>query len=387
VALVRDTRSSGPEVLAALVEGLGDVAVDAGVVPTAGLSALLAAGHAEAGIAITASHNPHHDNGLKILGAAGGKLDDALQDALEAEIEIQRGCAPLHAVPQRLNGPSIWADAVCAALPGDWNLRGVRIAVDAAHGSGWEAAPALLERLGAQVVSIGCSPDGRNINDGVGALHPEALGDAVRSSGAQAGIALDGDADRCVLVDRAGRAVDGDALLLLLAREPGLVGTVMCNAALETALSARGIDFVRTPVGDRYVAEEMKKRGWPVGGEPSGHVLLADGLPTGDGLLTGLRALSGGMDLGVRLQNWTPSPQAQASIRTHGKPDLEKIPGLLELSREAEAGSAQRVLLRWSGTEPKLRVLVEAEVQETADQWAGRLVACVVAAGLTDGGR
>jgi len=386
VAVVRDTRSSGPEVLTALVEGLGDVAVDAGVVPTAGLSALLAAGHADAGVAITASHNPHYDNGLKVMGAEGGKLDDALQEALESEIETQRGCAPLSAVPQRMDGPSIWADAVCAVLPGGWNLRGVRISVDAAHGSGWEVAPALLERLGAQVVAIGCSPDGRNINEGVGALHPETLQDAVRSSGAQAGIALDGDADRCVLVDGAGRVVDGDALLLLLAREPGLVGTVMCNAALETALADRGIAFVRTPVGDRYVAEEMKQRGWPVGGEPSGHVLLADGLPTGDGLLTGLLALSGGVDLAGRLVGWMPSPQAQASVRTHEKPDLASIPGLLELSQKAEAGSAQRVLLRWSGTEPKLRVLVEAETQETADEWANRMVACVVSAGLADDG-
>ncbi len=385
VAMVRDTRASGPDVQAALVEGLGDIAVDAGVVPTAGLSALLAGGHADLGVAITASHNPFYDNGLKILGGDGGKLDDEERAALEEGIAAERGCSPLRATAQRIDGPSLWADAVCAALPDGWNLSGVRVVLDAAHGAGWEVAPALLNRLGAQVITVGCAPDGQNINEGVGALHPEALVRAVRSAGARVGIALDGDADRCLLVDETGHVVDGDGLLLLLARPPGLVGTVMCNAALEGALSAKGIDFVRTPVGDRHVAQEMKRLGWPVGGEPSGHVLLADGLPTGDGLLTGLRALAGGVDLSHRLADWQPSPQVQVSIRTLVKPSLEEIPGLLELAAQAEEGAAQRVLLRWSGTEPKLRVLVEAEALEDARLWADRLVAHVASAGLTQG--
>jgi phosphoglucosamine mutase len=382
--MVRDTRASGPAVQAALVEGLGDIAVDAGVVPTAGLSAILAGGHADVGVAITASHNPFHDNGLKVLGADGGKLDDGEQAALEEEIAAQRGCSPLTATPTRIDGPSLWADAVCAALPTGWNLSGVRVVVDAAHGAGWEVAPALLGRLGAQVIPVGCAPDGQNINEGVGALHPEELVRAVRSAGAQVGIALDGDADRCLLVDETGRVVDGDGLLLLLARAPGLVGTVMCNSALGRALSDKGIGFVRTSVGDRQVAQEMKRLGWPVGGEPSGHVLFSDGLPTGDGLLTGLRALAGGVDLSQRLVHWQPSPQVQVSIRTGKKPPLEDIPGLLELAAEAEAGGAQRVLLRWSGTEPKLRVLVEAEDLEDATLWADRLVAQVASAGLTE---
>lgn len=385
VAMVRDTRASGPAVQAALVEGLGDIAVDAGVVPTAGLSAVLAAGHADRGVAITASHNPFHDNGLKVLGADGGKLDDAEQAALEREIEAQRGCSPLVATVDRQDGASLWAEAVCAALPSDWNLSGVRVALDAAHGAGWEVAPMLLKHLGAQVITVGCEPDGKNINEGVGALHPEALVRAVQSAGAQVGIGLDGDADRCLLVDEKGGVVDGDGLLLLLARPPGLVGTVMCNAALEGALAAKGIEFVRTAVGDRHVAQEMKRLGWPVGGEPSGHVLLEDGLPTGDGLLTGLRALVGGVTLSNRLSRWQPSPQAQVSIRTLQKPPLEDIPGLLELVALAEEGDVQRVLLRWSGTEPKLRVLVEAAALEDATRWAHQLVAHVVSAGLTEG--
>jgi len=384
VAIVRDTRESGPEILKAVLEGVGDVALDGGVLPTAGLSAILEAGLARYGIAITASHNPWHDNGLKVMGPGGGKLDDEAQSSLEQEVEARMDCVPHPVCSGELDGERIWMDAVLGALPAGWNLQDVTIVLDAAHGAAWRVGPRLLRGLGAKVVEMGTEPDGRNINQGVGALHPEALGVRVREESAQVGIGLDGDADRCVLVDSTGRVVDGDGLMLLLAQPPGLVGTVMCNAALDAALAARDIAMVRTGVGDRQVAARMSALGWPVGGEPSGHVLFADGLPTGDGLLTGLRALVGGLDIASRLADWRPSPQALRAVRVREKPELATIPGLMALVTEAENSSAQRVFLRWSGTEPVLRILVEASLREDAESWAGRVVKCVRGSGLAD---
>ncbi|MEE2751750.1 MAG: phosphoglucosamine mutase [Myxococcota bacterium] len=384
VAIVRDTRESGPEILKAVLEGVGDVALDGGVLPTAGLSAILEADLATYGVAITASHNPWHDNGLKVMGPGGVKLDDGVQSCLEQEIEAHMDCVPYPVSAGELDGEQVWMDAVLAALPAGWNLQDVTIVLDAAHGAAWRVGPKLLQRLGARVLEMGTEPDGRNINQGVGALHPEALGARVREESAQVGIGLDGDADRCVLVDSTGTVVDGDGLMLLLAEPPGLVGTVMCNAALEAALAAKDIALVRTGVGDRQVAARMQDLNWPVGGEPSGHVLFADGLPTGDGLLTGLRALVGGLDLSARLSDWCPSPQSLRAVRVREKPEWTAIDGLMGLVEQAENSSAQRVFIRWSGTEPVLRILVEAVAREDAETWADRMVECVRSAGLTD---
>jgi phosphoglucosamine mutase len=249
--------------------------------------------------------------------------------------------------------------------------------LDTAHGAAFKTGPRLLAALGIEVHLIGAAPNGRNINSGVGALHPELLQAAVSAQNCVAGIGLDGDADRCTLVDSRGDVVHGDALLLLLAKAPGLVGTVMCNTALEVALADRGLGFCRTAVGDRNVQIEMKKRDWSVGGEPSGHVLLADALPTGDGLVTGLRVLARGVDLQHRLDGWAPMPAVQVAVSVESKPPLRENKSIQALLAEAEAQLNGRILLRYSGTEPKLRVLVEAKDLEVAQKWCDRVLAVI----------
>ncbi len=387
VAVVRDTRASGAEVQAALLAGLGDHALICGVLPTPGLSALLATGVAEAGVAITASHNPWQDNGLKVLGPGGRKLDPDDEAAL-AEAMAWAAPAGVPAFPLELaDAESRYLAAVRAVLPpGTW-LDGARIVFDGAHGAAWRVGPTLLRALGAEVVPVGCAPDGRNINEGVGAVHPELAAVLVHEAEADCGIVVDGDGDRVVLIDRTGDVLDGDAVLLLLAPPvgrasfpaDGVVGTVMSNVALEQALAERGLDFARAAVGDRNVAIEMAVRGWNLGGEPSGHVLLSDGLPTGDGLVTALRVLSGGLDLAERLGGWAPAPSASVSGRVAARPALE---GLLEVElalERARSRGAARIVLRYSGTEPKLRVLVEAGTQDLADALAGALLGEVLA--------
>ncbi len=384
VGVVRDTRGSGPALTAALAGGAGPATRDFGVLPTPALSVLLAADLADVGVAVTASHNPAADNGLKVLGPGGTKLHPATEAALEAEVlACLDEVPPQPGVPQDHRGVGFetYVVALRQALPaGPW-LAGHRIALDAAHGAAFRTAPALLEALGAEVVARGVRPTGDNINDGCGALHPEALAAVVVAEGCEAGLALDGDADRCVLVDGGGRVVDGDALLLLLARPPGLVGTVMCNQALELALAERGVDFARVGVGDREVALELERRGWPVGGEPSGHVLLGDGLPTGDGLLTGLRALAGGLDLAQRLGGYVPHPQAVATVVVDRKPPLSELPVL----QAALAGLTGRAVVRYSGTEPKLRLLVEAGELGVAEAELSALLEAVECSGLPAG--
>jgi phosphoglucosamine mutase len=384
--IVRDTRESGPALLAALVEGAGGAAVDLGVLPTPALSAALAAGPARVGVAVTASHNPWHDNGLKVAGEGGGKLTPDEEAAVEADLQRALVEGPPAVSGGALAGAgwsfseSDYLDALLACLPADFSLAGVTVALDCAHGAAWRTAPAALARLGARVVAVGVAPDGRNINAGVGALHPESVAAAVVESGAQVGIALDGDGDRCALVDAGGRPVDGDALLWLLARPPGLVGTVMCNGALEARLKAAGVGFARAPVGDRNVALEMAARGWPVGGEPSGHALLAEGLPTGDGLLTALTVLAGGLDLAGRLAGWALYPQHSTAVRVAARPPLADFPAVAAAEAAARAGGATRVVLRYSGTEPKLRVLVEAPDAALARALNEALTAATLAA-------
>jgi phosphoglucosamine mutase len=342
---------------------------------------LVAAGLADAGIAITASHNPAHDNGLKVVGAEGCKLDTATEAALERGLQraLESGNWGRGSIQERhAEGQERYESAVLAALPkGRW-LLDRKIAVDCAHGAAWKTAPRILEALGAQVVRLGCEPDGENINAGVGAMHPEVLAGLVRAESCDAGIALDGDADRCVLVASDGSVLDGDALLLLLAVGPGVVGTIMCNEALAQALRRRGMDLVRTPVGDRHIAQEMRRSGWPIGGEPSGHVLLGDGLPTGDGLLTGLRILSGGLDLGHRLVDWKPHAQASATVVVSARPPLAQLAPL----QWALGKLTGRAVVRYSGTEPKLRLQVEAAQAEVAESELQSLLQAVRASGL-----
>lgn len=378
IPIVRDTRESGPEVLRALEQGLGDRGVDHGVLPTPALSAILASTPSEVGIAVTASHNPWKDNGLKVLGRDGGKLSpeqEARIDAALDEVLAQGGGAVQAKGAMKIGerGAEIYLEAQRACLGTLESLRTRKIAVDAAHGAGVGSAKRLLHALEIEAVFLGDEPTGQNINDQVGALHPEGLQKLVKSERCVAGIALDGDADRCTLVDHRGEVVHGDALLLLLAQPPGLVGTVMCNSALEGALDARGIDFHRSGVGDRNVQLAMQARGWCVGGEPSGHVLLEDALPTGDGLITGLRALSGGWNLEERLGGFKPFPDAQVAVPVPSKPPLADLVQVQNVLKKAEHSLEGRVLLRYSGTEPKLRILVEAADREEALRWCVRL--------------
>ena len=378
--LARDTRESGPALAKAVARGAGGEVLDLGVLPTPAASALLAEGWGAAAVVITASHNPWFDNGLKVLGAGGVKLSDAEEAALAREMATPRhhNAAQLHRVP--CEGDRAYERLVIERAPAPWRLKGVKIALDAAHGAAARTAPSILRALGVELVVIGDAPDGKNINEGVGAVHPEALAQLVRETGAAVGIALDGDGDRCQLIDADGELVDGDALLLLLARAPGVVGTVMSNAALERALLGRGLGFARAAVGDRYVAEELSRRGWRVGGEPSGHVLLAEGFPTGDGLLTALFALADGVNLKERLRGFRPDPQALLAVPVAQKTPLDAVPELAVIEAEARAAGVSRVLLRYSGTEPKLRVMVEAPELSLAQSWAQRLALAAQAA-------
>lgn len=375
IPIVRDTRESGDEILASLEQGLGRMGVDYGVMPTPALSAILRDGEGVAGIAITASHNPWQDNGLKVLGPGGGKLAPAVEQAIDIALVRSMDLSPVEGGLQKGQGEEIYLAAQLKAIGDASALSGKRIALDTAHGAAYKTGPRLLDALGIESVLIGGAPTGRNINLGVGALHPEGLRATVLKANCVAGIGLDGDADRCALIDARGEVIHGDALLLLLARSPGLVGTVMCNTALESRLKERGIQFCRTAVGDRNVQLEMAARGWMVGGEPSGHVLLADALPTGDGLVTGLRALVGGVDLAARLNGWTPLPAVQVAVPVDAKPPLAENALIQAILAEAERQLNGRVLLRYSGTEPKLRVLVEAESLSVAQQWVDRIVA------------
>ncbi len=383
VGIARDTRESGGVIEHHVAAGQGVEHHSCGVLPTAAASTLVAAGVVDAAVVITASHNPWQDNGLKVIGPGGRKLDATAEQALAERLEKHLADPP-RASPSTWSieprARRIYLDALAAALPsGQW-LRGARIAVDCAHGAATWTAPQILEGLGAEVVPLGVAPDGRNINRARGALHPEALARQVRHAHCDAGIALDGDADRCVLVTGSGRVVDGDALLLLLARGPGVVGTVMCNQALAIALADRGMDLVRTGVGDRQVAQELARLGWQVGGEPSGHVLFSDGLPTGDGMLTGLRALAGGVDLDARLAGWQPHAQARAAVVVAHRPPLRSLGPL----QDALAALEGRAVVRYSGTEPKLRLQVEGTTADDADRELQLLLDAVAASGLRE---
>jgi len=386
IAIIRDTRESGVGITAALGDSLRGEGIDYGVLPTPALSALLADGVAAAGVAITASHNPWHDNGLKVLGPGGEKLEPEVEAALDAA--LSRGGAPPYSsagLPTRRadDGEARYLAALLAAVPEGLRLDGVIVALDCANGAAHRTAPAALEALGATVIPVAASPSGRNINADVGAASEvglRALSALVIERGAAVGVALDGDGDRCALVDAEGRVLDGDALLWLLARPPGLVGTIMCNSALEDRLLEQGVGFARAQVGDRNVAIEMARRGWTVGGETSGHVLLTDGLPTGDGLLTAIRVLAGGVDLSARLRGWSLYPCAERSVAVRAKPPLSGLPAVAAAIARVQRDGARRVVLRYSGTEPKLRVLVEAAGQAAADAWLEALLAETLAA-------
>lgn len=374
VLIGRDTRESGPALCAALAQGLtagGARPIDAGVLPTAALSALSPARGAAAALMVTASHNAWPDNGVKVLGADGRKYTES--SALEASFdqlgEVRAAALPPCAPPLDPDPLGPWR----AAMPRP-DLGGLRLLLDCAHGAAVAAAPPLLEALGAELVLRGCAPTGRNINEGVGALHPPSAAE-LRAAGCALAVCLDGDADRIALVDAIAGPLDGDDLLWLLAGRPGapvggpVVGTVMSNGGLDGALSGR---LRRAAVGDQHLWAEMLASGAVIGAEPSGHVLFTDGLPTGDGLYAALRALAavtepdGRPRLPLPVGGWQRWAQASRKLPDRGRPALER----LRAPAAAEA-AGMRVVVRYSGTEPLLRVLVEGPAEPGA--WADRI--------------
>ncbi|HEX8498752.1 MAG TPA: phosphoglucosamine mutase, partial [Actinomycetales bacterium] len=394
VLIGKDTRISGYMLESALEAGFASAGVDVlltGPLPTPGVAYLTRALRLDLGVVISASHNPFADNGIKFFSARGRKLPDEWEAAVERALEAEVAWADSRTLGRARrveDAAGRYIEFCQSTVGGEFTLRGLRIVVDGAHGAAYQVAPAVFHELGAEVISIGCSPDGFNINDGVGATAPAALVDAVLQHGAVFGVALDGDGDRVQIVDGAGRLYNGDELLAVLAFDrqeqgapvPGVVGTQMTNLAVEQALVARGIQVVRAKVGDRYVLEELLKRGWALGGEGSGHLLDLDRHTTGDGIVSALLVLQAVVRSGRSLADWlapvTLYPQTLLNVRVTG--DATAADGLLAETRadvERELGAAGRVLIRPSGTEPVVRVMVEARDAALAQRSAERLAA------------
>jgi len=379
IAVLQDTRESGKEISEILLSTLGGRGIYLGVLPTPAMSVALESGVATVGIAVTASHNPWRDNGLKVIGPNGYKLTVEQERSLE---ELMLSSDVVDSQPpgvySKYDGESLYVNRIVSMFE-EGALSGLKVVVDPANGAAFRTAPEIMRRLGADVTEVHNSPDGRNINYHCGALHPEVVGGYVSSLGCDVGIALDGDADRCMVVDMVGELIPGDAALYLLSKglrgdDEGVVGTLMSNSSLESSVLAAGLGFVRAPVGDRNISREMRRTGWSLGGEPSGHVLMSSGLPTGDGLVTAINLIIGGVDFKARLDGWCLAPQENRSVRVKTKPPLESLAGLQGVVFKAKSAGVQRVLLRYSGTEPLLRILVEASDSELAKIWADQLV-------------
>ena len=408
VLIGKDTRISGYMLESAMESGFNSAGVDVvllGPVPTPAVAYLTRAQRASLGVVISASHNPFADNGIKFFSAQGAKLSDAW----EVDVEAALADAPVWADSAELGKARRLDDAAgryiefCkSTFPNDLTLKGMKIVVDGAHGAAYQIAPKVFHELGAEVISIGCSPDGLNINQNVGATHPQALVEAVKLHKADLGVALDGDADRLQLVDSDGRLFNGDELLYIIADErlhrmhsrglqpgpelAGVVGTLMTNMAVELALKGRGFEFVRAKVGDRYVLEELEKRGWLLGGEGSGHLLTLDRHTTGDGLISALQVLQScvrtGRSMSQLLKGVDLFPQTLINVRLKPGQDWKTNTQLAsEIQQvEQELGQTGRVLVRPSGTEPLLRLMVEASDAATAQAMAERLAKTLVIA-------
>jgi phosphoglucosamine mutase len=397
VLIGKDTRISGYMLESALESGFNSAGVDVvllGPLPTPGVAYLTRAQRASLGVVISASHNPFPDNGIKFFSAQGTKLPDEWEIQVEAALEeppLWADSATLGKARRLDDAAGRYIEFCKSTFANDLTLKGMRIAVDGANGAAYHIAPKVFHELGAEVFCIGCSPDGLNINDKVGATHPEALVAMVRANHAHFGIALDGDADRLQMVDATGRLYNGDELLYVMVmdrlqrgeRVPGAVGTLMTNMAVELALKARNVEFVRTKVGDRYVLEELEKRGWLLGGEGSGHLLCLDQHTTGDGLISALQVLKAvarsGKPLAHLLEGVRLFPQTLINVRLAPGQDWKQSKKLATecetLKRELDGSG--RVLIRASGTEPVLRVMVEASDEQVARRGAERLVEAV----------
>jgi phosphoglucosamine mutase len=406
----RDSRASGDFLEAAVVAGLASLGVDVhrlGVIPTPGVAHLTGALNADFGVVLSASHNPAADNGIKFFGRGGVKLADEIEDEIEDALHAVRGgrarADTAHApagfgrVTDAYSANETYLDHLLAtlssqaAMSGHPPLAGLRVVVDCAHGAAYSIGPRALRRAGAEVVAIGAAPDGDNINAGVGSTHLESLASAVAEHGADAGLAFDGDADRCLAVDGDGRVLDGDQIITVLASQlkrsgqltgDAVVVTVMSNLGFHDAMHDAGIGVIETPVGDKHVYAAMRDGGYVLGGEQSGHIIQLDYATTGDGVLTGLHLLaavnSAGISVSAAAKLMTRYPQVLINVR--GDKDramADPAVAAAVAQARAEMGDAGRVLLRPSGTEPVIRVMVEARQTEQAEAIAGRIADAV----------
>jgi phosphoglucosamine mutase len=399
IVIGKDTRVSGYMLESALTSGICSMGVDVllvGPMPTPAIAFLTRSLRADAGVVISASHNPYQDNGIKFFSSDGFKLPDDVEARIEQlivsnEISHLRPTADLIGKAYRIDdADGRYIEFTKRSLPRDLDFQGMKLVVDCANGAAYKVAPAILRELGAKVEVIGNKPDGMNINAGCGAVHPEQLQDAVLRYQADLGVALDGDADRAIFVCERGTIVDGDHIMAalgldlhrngLLAQQT-LVGTVMSNFGLELSMAKAGIKLVRTPVGDRYLLERMQAEGYNFGGEQSGHFIFLDHNTTGDGLISALQVLSlmkrTKQPLSELAKSMSAVPQVLLNVKVTRKPDLESIPDVAKAVREGEQSlnGSGRVLVRYSGTEPLLRIMVEGEkvsvIQGVAERLAG----------------
>lgn len=399
VVIGKDTRISGYMLESALESGFNSAGVDVvllGPLPTPGVAYLTRALRASLGVVISASHNAYPDNGIKFFSAQGTKLPDAWEEIVETALKdepVWVASGELGRTRRLDDASGRYIEFAKSTFANDLTLRGLKIVVDGAHGAAYQIAPKVFHELGAEVIAIGCTPDGLNINHEVGATHPDALVRAVKANKADYGIALDGDADRLQLVDSSGRLYNGDEVLYLMVNErlqrgesvPGAVGTLMTNMAVEVALKAKGVELVRAKVGDRYVLEELDKRGWLLGGEGSGHLLALDKHTTGDGLISALQVLQAvqrsDKSIADLLAGVVLYPQTMINVRLKPGQDWKANAKLEPAKAEAEQqlGSAGRILIRPSGTEPLVRVMVEAQDAQLAQRCAQALADVVAA--------
>jgi phosphoglucosamine mutase len=398
VLIGKDTRISGYMIESALEAGFASAGVDVlltGPLPTPGVAYLTRALRLSLGVVISASHNPFEDNGIKFFSARGEKLPDAWEREVEAALAGEQrwaGATDLGKARRLDDASGRYIEFCKSTFSNELSLKGLKIVVDAANGAAWHVAPDVFHELGAEVTTIGCKPDGFNINAGFGATAPQALVEAVQANGDDYGIALDGDADRVQIADASGRLYNGDELLYVLACDrlmqggavPGVVGTLMTNLGIELALRERGVEVARASVGDRYVLEELLRRGWQLGGEGSGHLLALDKHTTGDGIVSALMVLEAavrsGRPLSGLLEGVRLYPQTLINVRLKpGAEDWRSSRALAErrIEVDRELGASGRVLIRPSGTEPVVRVMVEAEDAAQAQRCAEQLAEAI----------
>lgn len=399
VVIGKDTRVSGYMFESALEAGFVASGADVyllGPIPTPGIAYFCQEIGADIGVVISASHNPYYDNGIKFFDGAGGKLSDETEQQIEELLDetiVTRDSEHLGHAKRVSQAVERYKDFCITSVPKGIDLNGLKVVIDCAHGAGYKAAPRVLAELGADLIPIGCSPNGRNINSFAGSTHPELLQLTVKGVGAELGIALDGDGDRCLMVDHNGDLLDGDELLFIIASQRlknnelkgPVVGTVMSNLGLEHALRAKQVEFMRAKVGDRHVLALLREHGGILGGETSGHILCLDRTTTGDGIISALQVLAAMRDFDQSLaelkKGMTKYPQKLINVRTKKAVDLDATPAITAAvtSSEKELADRGRVVLRASGTEPVIRVMVEGEDESLVYRSAQRIADAVEA--------